>query len=109
METRDAGTAILVVIHFQKKVFNTTTKEWDDQDFDPTSPTITATDPAGTDKVDAEALIKSDAGVDGYWHYIMQTAEAWEPGIYRLKATGTSGPNSVLEIENILELKKPYS
>lgn len=108
MTPRDAGSAILVVVHFQKKAFNASTKVWDDEDFDPSpTPKVTVTKDgaATTPPVSDVDMIKSDAGVTGYWHYVLQTVETWTDGLYKVKATGTDGTNSDVKIEHILELK----
>lgn len=113
MEPRDAGSAVLITAHFTKKAFNNTLKVWEDQDFDPSPvPTVTVLDPVGaatSPAVTNEDMTKSDAGVTGYWYFVLQTLVAWSAGLYRITATATDGTNTNVEIEFILELKKPYS
>ena len=109
MEPYDAGTAIILPAHTQKKVFNVTTKEWDDTDFDPSPvPTVTVLDPTGaatSPPVTDANMTKSDAGVTGYWHYILQTLETWANGLYRVRIKAIDGSYAGIEIEYTLELK----
>ena len=91
-EPLERGSAVLLQVEFKKQApFGALTL------FDPTgSPTVTVTDSAGDDKVDAQNLIKQNVG---QWYFIVQTDVAWLAGIYKAKVNATDGTYNDIEIE----------
>lgn len=84
MESFDRGSALLAEVEFKAHVpFGT------EEAFDPTAPTVTVTDPAGTVVINAEAMI-SNVTV-GEWYYVIQTLEAWVKGKYNVKVLASDG------------------
>lgn len=85
----DRGTAIKAEVEFFEAVpFR------DDARFDPSSPTITVTDPASTEKVAAQAMTKA---AKGKYYYIIQTASGWATGDYIVKIEGGDGTYSAVK------------
>lgn len=77
MEIReyDRGSAIVVEVEFKEYDTSTQTYSY----FDPTTPTITITEPCGEVKFDQKALVKDFVGK---YHYVVQTAADWKTGVY---------------------------
>lgn len=94
----DKGTPITVDVEFEQY---TPHGVW--AHFNPdTTQTITITDPAGTDKVDAENLVNSDVGK---YYYVVQSAADWIRGIYLAKVNATDGSYTDISINtNIFNL-----
>lgn len=83
MITVDRGSAVLIEVEFKR------TAPFGTEDyFDPTTPKITVTDPAGTVKVNAVDLSRQSVG---QFYYICQTATNWSTGQYSAVVTATDG------------------
>ena len=88
----DRGSAILIEATFEQATpFVSTLVK-----FDPTTPTVTITDSAGTAKVSAAALTKA---ATGQFYYICQTATNWITGDYKVSVTGLDGTVVGLSVE----------
>jgi hypothetical protein len=91
MEHYDKGSAIVIEVEFKQH-----TPFGVEAYFDPTSPTVTVTDTEGTDKIDGEALIRSDTGK---WYYVCQSLVAWITGIYSVKVVASDGTYGDVTVE----------
>lgn len=90
IERFDRGSAVIQEVEFKEdSAFGTPAY------FDPDSPVITVTDPAGTYKVLNAALIKSDTGK---WYYLCQTGVDWITGVYSVKVSASNGSYSDVTI-----------
>ena len=83
LKTFDRGAVIVIEVEFQQQPPFAAAAY-----YDPTTPTITVTDPADTAKVNAAALTKSAIGK---WYYLCQTATSWSAGDYDVKINATVG------------------
>ena len=89
--TFDKGSSVLIEVEFKKQTpFGTSSY------FDPTSSSITITDPDGTDVVSAAALTSSGVG---QYYYICQTLVTWASGGYKVEVTASDGVNSDVTVD----------
>lgn len=92
MITVDRGSAVLLEVEFKR-----TTPFGTEDYFDPTTPKITVTDPAGTVKTNAADLLRQ---ATGKWYYICQTETTWAVGIYGVKITSSDGTASDVTVDD---------
>lgn len=92
MNARDRGSAITIKVEFMRNPPYGTPEY-----FDPTTPKISITDPAGTLRVNEASLVKDSLGK---YYYICQTAVDWPVGRYSAKATGIDGSYSDVTVKS---------
>lgn len=85
------GSAIVVEVEFKKY-----TAFGEYVYFDPSTYTITVTDTEGSIKVDAENLIKHEAGK---YYYVIPTATDWITGRYETKISSSDSGNNDITID----------
>ena len=95
----DKGTAVRVEITVREAV-----AFGDDRLYDPSvAPTVTVTDPDGSAKVTAAAMIKTSRG---RYYYDIQTLAAWAAGLYEVKFSAGNGTLTAVKKQiNAFELR----
>jgi hypothetical protein len=71
--------------------------------FDPTTVTVTVTDPSGVKKVTTATMTKDTTGK---YYYYLQTAKDWESGLYKVDVDITDSGDADVTVDESLYLKE---
>ena len=82
----DRGGAVLIEYEFRKRSPHASLEY-----YDPSSATVTVTDPTSTEVVASQVMSATNASSAGLFHVIVQTSTSWEKGKYETKAIAFDG------------------
>lgn len=101
MSIYDRGELILFEAAFRKKVLHVDSYTY----FDPTTPTLTVTDPSSL-VVYTAPLSKSTTGSAGLYNCVVPSSTGWPVGLYTTKVTAYDGTSlDTIIYERVFELE----
>jgi len=82
----DRGGAVLVEVEFRKRSPHASLEF-----YDPTSATVTVTNPTSTIVITSQVMSATNASSTGLFHAIIQTSTSWTLGMYETKVIAFDG------------------